>query len=944
MPVRLAALLLTALTGFSGLVYEVVWQRYLSTLLGSHSEATAAVLGIFLGGLAAGYSLFGVVTRRRVAAAALADRPPQMLRAYGFVEAGIGLFALAFPWLFRGALVASSRLALGVGPSGFAVDVLLTALLIGPPTILMGGTIPMLSQALASTLADATRLHALVYAFNTTGAFVGALTAGFFLVPWFGLDAVVCAMGAINLIAGISFVLLERGDRSPAGFATTPESSRTVAGFYWFGAAALLAGFAMMSIQTVLIRLGALALGSSQFTFSMVVAVFVLCIALGSSAVSLFRRIPTGTVVVAQGLLAVLLLALYPSLEDLPFFAHRVRVLFQIHTHAFYPYHAMLFALLLVLLAVPVALSGALLPLLFHELRREMGQLGAVAGRLYAWNTVGSLLGALTGGYLLLFWLDLHHVYRIAAVSIAAGAVLLGVRLLSFPGAATCGVGFVLAGLVASQLSPWNARRLTSGLFRERNEAAEEANGPDAFFKGFHPSWRLIHFDDDPTSTVSVVEFATDISSTGFGRAIFTNGKPDSSVPRELRTVVSLALLPCVLAERCERAFVVGLGTGVTAGELTTLEGMNEVVAAEISSGVIDALPLFEFANHALARSSKLEIRRSDAYRALMRDDSHYDVIVSEPSNPWVTGVENLYSVEFLSAAKQRLSPGGVYAQWLQSYEISPETFQIALRTFSSVFDHVSVWFAQDLDLILVGSNGDPAGLLDVARIERRATLDSYAVALRRAGYGSVPELLARELLPLEVARAGVSDGPLQSLFKPILNHAATRDFFVNAEVTLRVSPERNESALATDNSLLRRWVELRGGRVGEAEFGRLVNDLCGEQPRDCLTFVAWWAHRHPDSEAVARWMAGNPASEDEIVRIRLLFGDGELPAKLEPAVVRDLARAYEEHFHPAAPFRRSVLDTALRRCEDGGDGSCASTRETVEEAFGPLSTAEASH
>ncbi|MFP6623023.1 MAG: hypothetical protein VCC20_06065, partial [Myxococcota bacterium] len=196
--IRPLALLLTALTGFSGLVYEVAWQRYMATLLGSHSEATSAVLGIFLGGLSVGYWLFGRLTRRIVERAEEAGRPPKLLLVYGLLEAGIGVYVIAFPALFKAVQVLSYWLpSFGgeAGGLGFIIDILLSALLIGPASVLMGGTIPILTQALAQSLDDATRFHAFVYAFNTVGAFAGALAAGFYLVPVLGLETVMMAMG-----------------------------------------------------------------------------------------------------------------------------------------------------------------------------------------------------------------------------------------------------------------------------------------------------------------------------------------------------------------------------------------------------------------------------------------------------------------------------------------------------------------------------------------------------------------------------------------------------------------------------------------------------------------------------------------------------------------------------------------------------------------------------
>ncbi len=217
---RALALTLTVLTGFTGLVYEVTWQKCLAILLGSHAEATAAVLAIFLGGLSLGYALFGRVSQKLLATAHATGQLPRLLLVYGAVEAAIGLWALAFPALFQAALAVSVRLPFRHDPAAFVADVALTALLIGPPTVLMGATIPLLTQALARSLADATRFHALVYGFNAAGATVGALAAAFFLVPALGIPDTLRSMGALNLLAGGVFAVL--GVRGREGVAAAP--------------------------------------------------------------------------------------------------------------------------------------------------------------------------------------------------------------------------------------------------------------------------------------------------------------------------------------------------------------------------------------------------------------------------------------------------------------------------------------------------------------------------------------------------------------------------------------------------------------------------------------------------------------------------------------------------------------------------------------------------
>jgi spermidine synthase len=930
--VRLIALLLTVLTGFTGLVYEVAWQRYLAALLGSHGEATAAVLGIFLGGLALGYAVFGRASRQLVERARDRSRPLRLLSFYALVEAGIGVYALLFPLLFSAAQYLSLLSPIHHDALGFAFDVALSALLIGPPAVLMGGTIPILTLALAGDLEHATRVHAWIYGANTLGAFAGALAGGFFLVPLLGLDGVVWTMGVLNLFAAASFFLLERRAAGIAPDLTQHAKAEPVPRFVAWAAVALLAGFAMMALQTTLNRLGALAFGSSQFTFAMVVAVFVLCIAIGSLAVSALPRIPAGLALGCAWLLVALLFPLYFALADVTYWAHVMRVLFSSEDPAFYAYHLVTFLAMLAVLVVPIGLSGALLPLLFHELRREVRNLGSVAGRLYAWNTLGSLLGALVGGYVLLFWLDLHHVYRIALGALTVGSAILGFLVLrSAPRILAALTALpILIGLAL--LPEWPAERLTSGTFRAREADYESFRGPDAFFQRRQAGSELIFYDDDPTSTVSVRRPMNNPENL----AIIVNGKSDGSLETDYPTMSLAALVPALMAERHERGFVIGLGTGVTAGELASLDATREVIVAEISRGVIAASPLFDHGNLAASKNPKIQIKRGDAYRALLRSEGSYDVIVSEPSNPWVTGVEMLFSREFLEAARSRLAPGGVYAQWFHLYESDVEVVKLVLRTYASVFPHVSVWFTLRGDLVLLGFDR-PTRALDIDALEERFGQPDFSEAFARVGIDRFSQLLAHELLPLGTLHAVEREGPVHTLRHPILSHLAARAFFRGERSTLPLYVDEEHQNVSLRNSLLRRY-----GGVSDAYPEELLEAGVRENCRflrmkECMTFFARWAYDHPESprrQAVLAEMRKTARARqldlaaNEIGDVQRLF-DGKFGASaLAYARVRELVRLYAAHYNHAVPFDEDVLDDIWSRCQDL---RCATTRRRVE-------------
>ncbi|MCH7601026.1 MAG: hypothetical protein IH973_14845, partial [Myxococcales bacterium] len=583
---RFTAILLTIFTGFSGLVYEVAWQKYLVTLLGSQGEATAAILAIFLGGLSVGYSLFGRATRRLVERSRQRRKLPRLLLFYGLIEAGIGVYALLFPLLFGVAQEISLLLPIGTAGLAFGFDVLLSVLLIGPPAVLMGGTIPILTLGLAGSRERATRIHALIYGCNTVGAFLGALVGAFILIPHLGLDGVLYAMGSLNVIAGFIFLLLDRYGRrvTPDLEHGPPATTSSIERFRVYAAIAFLAGFAMMALQTTLNRIGSLAFGSSHFTFAIIVAVFVLCIALGSFTVSLFRNIPRSAIAITQWALVIFLLVLYQHVENAPYWAHTIRIVFRDLDQIFYPFYIASFACIFLVLVIPIGLSGALLPLLFHHLRGEVGGLGSVAGRLYSWNTVGSLVGALFGGYVLLFWLDLHQIYRLTLVALILESVLLTGLLLRISNKMVIALVLLptLVGLYA--LPAWEPERLSAGLFRRRAPQANSFIGPDAYFKNQNQNQNqnaVIYYNDGPTATVTVREKVQEVGR--LNRSIYLNGKSDGNLVADYPTMSLLALIPALMAEKVERCFVIGFGTGVSAGELAALEWVQEVDVAEIS-------------------------------------------------------------------------------------------------------------------------------------------------------------------------------------------------------------------------------------------------------------------------------------------------------------------------------------------------------------------------
>jgi spermidine synthase len=669
----------------------------------------------------------------------------------------------------------------------------------------------------------------------------------------------------------------------------------------------------------------------------MVVATFVLCIALGSFAVSALRRVRTSYLVATQWLLVVLLLGLYWAADDAPYWAHALRVSFSSGASDFYPFQIAVFVAILAIFCVPLGLSGALLPLIFHRLRRASADLGRTAGGIYSWNTLGSLLGALVGGHLLLFWFEIDDTYRMAvfalagAAAITTGTVMRRARIASLIAVAV--IGAVLAGQPS-----WDPRKLSAGLFRYRTPRPELAGGPDALvpsLKSRRPDDYIRFYDDDPSTSVAVF----DITQPGAARhlAIINNGKSDGSIPGDDMTTGLLALLPALFAERRERAFVIGYGTGKSVGELAALEDVQEVVVAEISRGVVRAAPLFEQINrHALA-SPKTQLVRSDAYRTLMRGQTGYDVIVSEPSNPWVTGVEMLYSLEFLEAARSRLAPGGVYAQWFHIYETDDRSVALVLNTFRRVFPQVSVWLGRPGDLILLGFE-DAERKVDLEKLESLWQRADFNRQLKSLPLASFPRLLAHEILPPGVLGETPLPDRVHTILHPILSYDAARAFFGGGVGRLPGNPTRAVATVGARNSLVGHFRASRGGTLPAEDRLELLRETCDLRLALCATLFAQWVYDEPGSETLATSLQRartdptlQATLQPGIVQgLSLLFRDeaqADAPNSFEFAT--DLTAAFLKYYHHAAPFNAEALHESWRRCARE-DSRCARQLESA--------------
>jgi spermidine synthase len=435
-------------------------------------------------------------------------------------------------------------------------------------------------------------------------------------------------------------------------------------------------------------------------------------------------------------------------------------------------------------------------------------------------------------------------------------------------------------------------------------------------------------------STVHVLESA----QSNRARSVLNNGKSDGSTAGDYATMCLAGLIPALLTDDPSRAFVIGWGTGVTAGELGALRTTERVDVAEISPGVIDGARFFRALNQQADLNPKVHALRRDAYRALLRSPGRYGIIVSEPSNPWVTGVEMLFSQEFLSAARAKLTPGGVYAQWFHLYEIDEPTVEIVASTYTSVFDRVAVWFTLGTDVLLVGLNGDAD--LDLATLRARAERPDMKAGLERCGTRTLPELLAHELLPPGLLRKETVSAPVHTLRHPILSQHAARAFFAGRRVDLPRFPGGPDARDGRPRALLAQL--LGDGPVPEAIASAVTRHICGAlRAHECVTWLARWRFDHPDSSAAFEYdprrielMDGIEALEPKAVaRVGSFFGG---KAAVDPRYTNPAGRAgattglFSSMYVHAIPFDRSALRGVWNECtasRDDARGLCQTLR-----------------
>ena len=876
------------MSGFAGLIYESIWSHYLKLFLGHAAYAQTLVLAIFMGGMALGAWI----------ASRLSARWRDLLLAYALIEAAIGLAALGFHGVFIAATALSFEHVIPALGSPFAVHAYkwaLGAALLLPQSILLGMTFPLMTGGVLRVRPERSGYAiAMLYFTNSLGAGIGVLASGFYFIEAAGLPGTLTIAGALNLVVAAAVVLLRRGAKPAASESKSNQETKTapVPMGRLLLAVAALTGMSSFMYEIGWIRMLALVLGSSTHAFELMLSAFILGIAFGGLWVR--RRIDAAGdtvpllawVQIAMGLAALATLPIYGS----TFRAMEVSLGMLARSESgYWAFNLVSHGLCLAIMFPAAFCAGMTLPLITASLlRRGAGE--RAIGQVYAVNTAGAIVGVLVAVHLGFGVLGLKGLITAgAAVDLALGVALLRAAGARLPVAATVSALAVAGVVLFVQL---DAHRMSSGVYRDGRLLPKQ-----------HAVLQQIH---GKTATVSV-------TGEPLAPSIRTNGKVDGSVrldggaPAEDEiTMTFTGALPLFLAPQARRIANIGFGTGMTTHVLLASPRVERVDTIEIEPAMVEAASMFRKVNWRAYEDPRSRIHYDDAKTYFSAEGARYDVIISEPSNPWVSGVASLFSAEFYRDVRRHLRDGGLLVQWVQLYEITPPLVATIVAALERNFTDYEFWLANSGDMVIVAAHQGRVPAPDARAFEYpdlRAELKRFRienlddVALHRIGGRAA-------VMPYFVTQGVEANSdyfPVLEMKAPLARYmqSSTRDFTLLAQAPLPLLPLFDARARAQpDPARLTPGVRPWSQRAPWIQQAQTVAAYLHSGDQDLLA---------PLDVALA--------SDLILLRAALVDCKVRLPGPVLPQQLADMARFVSVHLPPpaAVSFWREI---ASPQCE----------------------------
>jgi spermidine synthase len=804
------------LSGFTGLVYEILWTRMTVQLIGGAPFAVSIVLTVFMGGLGFGSYLAGRIIDR-------ISRPEVLVRAYGILELVIGAFGFMIP-VFLKAVKPLQEVLYNALYEHFVFYNLLTfvicAIILCVPVICMGATLPLLCRFYISRLSDFGTRAGRLYGLNTIGAACGALVCGFWLINNFGVNSSLLVIVLINAVIGLSCIVASTRVKIPAEIidpvANTAKDTGTTqvnpadhgserdSYNRSIGQLALvvfvISGFCSMASEVLWTRLLGLLVGPTTYSFTIVLVTFISGLALGSM---IFGRLGDKTrdcmrlLLYTQLAAALLVLAVSQVLGGSQMFFAKLIYTFKDN---FLFLNVLKVASLFGFMVLPTLCFGATFPLVGKLYTPSLMKVGRSIGFAYMLNSIGALLGAFCAGFIIIPLvgkeLGLSLIVGLQLIAVLTIAVIISKRgqLRRVHLVATAGLSLV--GLILCFIYPtWNHIQLSTGKYhRFSSYKAEIANtdwltlllrGPSILADS--ETGDLVFYGEGVGGFTTVVKYFDLFGDDHFIMA--NSGKADASSRSDMITQTLSAHFPMLFHRDPKKVMVLGHASGVTAGEVLHYD-IEQLDILEISEEVIEASRIFHPWNNNVLEHPTTNIILQDGRAHLDLTRQRYDVIISEPSNPWMAGLAALFTDEFFRLVRDKLGEDGIFIQWIQSYQTNWETFALVTRTFAGVFPNSMLVLTSPTgsggDYLLVGFNGDQRLALEKATGRMKNIRQSTNVDLRD------PRLLYR-LIVSEDLPALCGPGEINTDTYPRLEYLAPKLLHsIDKQIAREITAKKN--------------------------------------------------------------------------------------------------------------------------------------------------------
>ncbi|MCX7944775.1 MAG: fused MFS/spermidine synthase [Deltaproteobacteria bacterium] len=690
------------LSGMAGLIYQVVWSKYFNLFLGITSYSVAILLSTFMGGLALGNHIFGKFV----------DRYKNPLKLYSYLEFGIGITCALFPIYFDILFDLYFTLAQGSVPnsiSNLLLKIIFSIMTILLPTTFMGGTLPVMSKFIIKHIADVGAKVGLLYFLNTVGAIAGTLIGGYFIIHTLGTDLSIQLFSFVNILVGVvTFYLskkvsektmdsIDEMDTTPNNI--SPEIKYSDSDIKVVLIMIGISGFVSMLYEVVWTRMLSLIIGSAVQSFAVMLFTFITGIAVGSYIIhkALSKRINhLFWFAIIEILIALSIIIALPLYMRLPYYFNIIGSAIPKTESMFIFYEITKIIICFVVMFLPTLFIGMTLPLASHINTKSITKVGVGIGDTFSINTLGNLFGSLFTGFLLLPLIGMESSMKVGVVI----NLLIGIILFYITGVKRnfkIGLSIISVPLLIFIISYEFIDReyIQRGSFRIRKRVARSF---DEFINDKNRE-KLLYYKEGKGSLVSVTKNKK-------GTIILRiNGKPDASSEYDMPTQLWSGLLGVLLHNNPEDIFVLGMGSGVTAGVAAINNEVKNVELLEVSKEVIEAGILFKDFNFDVLNNKKVKIINSDGREYLrLNPEKKYDVIISEPSNPWIAGLASLFTVQYFEEVKSHLKEDGIFIQWFQAYETNDRIVNIMFNTIGHVFNYAYVFAPAALDLLIVAS------------------------------------------------------------------------------------------------------------------------------------------------------------------------------------------------------------------------------------------------